>query len=156
MFNKIADWLIERSKRTPFIHLPGYMNRWWLLPYGWLTKWKGRYDFAVRIHEILRSDSDRAYHDHPGPYLSVVLKVGYWEVTPKYDRSGLYVGESREWYGPGSIILRGAKSWHRLEIPEGQVAVTLFFTFGYKQKWGFMPNPVTKIRYEEYLKGHQQ
>lgn len=153
MWNEIADWLINRAKRTPFSHLPGYMNRWWLVPYSWR-----RYTFgiAARVHEILRSDTDRAFHDHPWPYITAVLKVGYWEVKPMYDRSGLYLGESRKWYGPGSVLFRWHDSWHRLEIPEGQTAVTLFITFGYRQKWGFMPTPVTKIRYEEYLKEHTQ
>lgn len=156
MWSGIADWLIERAIKTPFVHLPGYMNRYWLLPYGWFMKGKTVLDFAARVHQILRSDSDRAFHDHPWPYMTIILRGGYWEMKPLFDRSGLYTGDSRTWYGPGSILFRSAKSWHRLEIPHGQTAWTLFVTLGYRQKWGFMPNPKWKIRYEEYLKGNKQ
>lgn len=151
MFNRIADWLIERSKRTPFIHLPGYMNRYWLLPYDWFGLLeKQRSIFAARIHQILRSDSDRAFHDHPWPYMTIVLRGGYTEVRPVFDGSGLYVGETRKWYGPGSILFRPARSWHRLEIPEGKDAWTLFVTGRYQQKWGFMVEPRYKVRHEDY------
>lgn len=30
----VADWLIRRAMRTPYIHIDGYMSRWWLFnPY---------------------------------------------------------------------------------------------------------------------------
>jgi hypothetical protein len=156
MFERIVDWLIARAMKTPFVHLEGYMNRYWLLPYGWFFKRKGLFDWAARIHQILRSDDDRAFHDHPWNYVTVVLRGGYWEVRPQYDSWGLYTGNTRVWYGPGSILFRPAKSWHRLEIPEGKDAWTLFITGTWVQKWGFMPNPKWKIRYEEYLKENRQ
>src|SRR5574341_1477204 len=28
-----VEWLIERAKRTPYYHLDGYMERFWLVPY---------------------------------------------------------------------------------------------------------------------------
>lgn len=30
----IVDWLIRRAKRTPYWHLIGYMERYWLVPYN--------------------------------------------------------------------------------------------------------------------------
>jgi hypothetical protein len=149
MIKWLVDWLIARAKRTPYMHLPGYMNRWWLIPYG-----RGP---AVRIHEILRSDLPRSpdrptdFHDHPWPYLTIILRGGYTEVTPVYDRSGLYLGEKRKWYKPGSVLFRRARSWHYLETPEGQTATTLFITFGYARKWGFLLKPDHKMRYDEYF-----
>ncbi len=150
LLTRLVDWLIARAKRTPYIHLDGYMNRWWLIPYN-------RFFPAVRVHEILRSDLPRVqgrpvdFHDHPWPYLTVVLRGGYTEVKPQWDKSGLYVGDSRKWYGPGSVLFRTARSWHYLEIPPGQIAVTLFTTFGYARKWGFLLKPDAKMRYEEYF-----
>jgi hypothetical protein len=121
------------------------MNRWWLLPY---SRWRP----AIRIHEILRSDDDRAFHDHPWAYITIILRGGYWEVQPVFNVSGIYTGDKRKWYAPGSILFRRAKSWHRLEIEPGAVATTLFITFKYRQKWGFMPNPArNKIDYESYF-----
>lgn len=150
MFQKLADWLIERAMKTPFVHLPGYMNRYWLLPYG---NRKGALDFAARIHQILRSDDARAFHDHPWNYLTIVLRGGYTEVKPVFDKSGLFIGETRKWCGPGSILWRPAKSWHRLELPTGKDAWTLFITGSWQQKWGFMVEPRYKVRHEEYEHG---
>jgi hypothetical protein len=144
VFKRFADWIIARAMRTPYFHLPGYMNRYWLLPYG-------RQIIAARIHEILRSDDDRAFHDHPWPYLTIILRGGYWETKPVYDKSGLYTGKTRKWYGPGSILFRPAKSYHILELPTGQTAWTLFITGKWRQVWGFMPNPTIKIPHHIYL-----
>jgi hypothetical protein len=143
-FTWLADRLIARAKKTPYFHLPGYMNRWWLLPYA---KWRP----AARIHEILSSDDDRAFHDHPWPYITLILKNGYFEVKPVF-KDGIYQGDTRTWYGPGSILFRRARSWHRLELKDGQPATTLFVTFRYQQRWGFMPQPtMNKIDYQVYL-----
>lgn len=145
LFDRIADWLIARAKRTPYFHLQGYMNRWWLLPYA---TWRP----AVRVHEILRSDDDGAFHDHPWCYLTVVLKGGYFEVKPVFE-DGIYKHDARKWYGPGSVLFRRARSWHRLELPApNQPATTLFVTFKYQQAWGFMPQPEkNKVHYKDYL-----
>ena len=111
-------------------------------PIAWVLQ---QFNIAVRVHHILRSDRDRNSHDHPWPYLSIVLKVGYWE--ERYDDSGTCV--SRRWHGPGSVIFRRAGSWHRLDIPAGKTAVTLFITFKYRQRWGFNVGG-KKISYRDY------
>ncbi len=149
MFNKIADWLIKLAKKTPYFHirLPNgalYMERYWLIPYN-------RFFPAARIHIIRLSDTPRAFHDHPWPYLTIILQGGYTEVKPVFDKSGLYQGDSRVYYGAGSVLFRRSKSWHRLEVAEGESATTLFITGRYMQKWGFMANPKTKVAYTEYL-----
>lgn len=148
VLRKVASWFVDRlinfAKRTPYNHIEGYMERFWLIPYN-------KYFPSVRIHHILRSDSDRAFHDHPWPYLTIVLRGGYTEVKPMYDKSGLYIGDSRKWYGPGSVLFRRSNSWHRLELSEGQTTWTLFTTGRYRRKWGFMPNPATKVPHTEYL-----
>lgn len=144
IFQMAAEKLIKKAKETPYTNIPGYMERFWLLPYA---KWRP----SARIHHILRSDDDRAFHDHPWPYLTVILRGGYFEVKPVYDKSGIYVGDSRKWYGPRSILFRRACSWHRLELPEGKTAWTLFITGRYVRKWGFMPNPSVKVEHTKYL-----
>jgi hypothetical protein len=144
VIGKLIDRLIARARRTPYQHIGDYMERWWLIPYS-------RFGIACRLHHILKSDDDRAFHDHPWPYLTVVLRGGYTEVKPRYDRSGFYLGESRRWYGPGSVIFRRAKSWHRLEIPPGASAWTMFISGPKRQSWGFLPHTTTKIYWREYL-----
>lgn len=150
-----VEKLIARAKRTPYFHLPGYMERFWLLPYRRLRKrWWTRVfvpGFAARIHHILRSDGDRHFHDHPWNFLTIILKGGYWEIKPVFDKSNLLTGETRVWHPAGSIRFVRAKTWHRLELPPGQTAWTLFITFGYRQKWGFLIDPKYKMHYQEYL-----
>jgi hypothetical protein len=146
MFKMITDAIINYALKHPWEHLHGYMNRYWVVPY---SRW--RWLLAARVHHILRSDHDDVFHDHPWSYLTIILRGGYWEVRPRWNDSGLYTGEERVWYGPGSVLFRRAKSWHRLEIPQGKTAWTLFITFRYQQKWGFLVAPENKVRYEEYL-----
>ncbi len=163
----LTRWLLRsltaRAKRAPYFHLAGYMNRWWLVPYteagsvtdigcGPVSPWRRplawvmqRLGFAARIHEILRSDRDRVLHDHPWPYLAIILKGGYYEVTEE---------NSLAWYRPGSVLVRGIEHRHRLMLPTApfgeQPATTLFITGRYAQKWGFF-TPEGKVPYDEYL-----
>lgn len=145
MRNKLIDWIIARAKRTPYIHLDGYMERWWLLPYGRIP------GIAARIHHILRSDDDRCFHDHPWPYVTIILRGGYWEYKPVFDKSGIYWADRVKWYGPGSILFRRAKSWHRLELEPAQTTWTLFITGPWRQHWGFLVEPAHKIHWREYV-----
>jgi hypothetical protein len=138
LWTRIADAIIARAKRTPYIHLDGYMNRWWLLPYN-------RFGIAARVHQILRSDEDRHLHDHPWWYVTIILRGGYLEHT---DRGG---DMDLKWYGPGSVLFRRASHYHRLVLRRGvgeslynYPCWTLFIT-GPKRKdhdpehscWGF-------------------
>jgi hypothetical protein len=143
LINQAIDKLIEFAKRTPYFHLEGYMERYWLIPYG-------KIGIAARIHHILRSDDNRAFHDHPWPYLTVILRGGYTEIRPIFE-SGVYIGEHRQWHGAGSILFRRADSWHRLEIPEGHSAWTLFITGPKVRRWGFLIHPEHKVYWRDYL-----
>lgn len=64
----------------------------------------------IYLHKFMRSDDDRALHDHPWPWMSIVLKGGYWEHRPDQ------LITSRSWRRPGSVALRGAGSPHRVEL----------------------------------------
>lgn len=143
MLNTIADWLIKKAKDNPAGHLEGYMERYWLIPFN-------RFNVAVRIHHLLRSDKD-TFHDHPWRNISFILKGGYWEVVPVYNPSGLYCGESRTWRGAGSLIFRSHKSWHRLEVEKGIEPWSLFIMFKWKQKWGFLIAPENKVSYNKFF-----
>ncbi len=168
----IADRIISRAKRTPYFHLPGYMDRFWVVPYreaisrataelhnvtydgtgpvafrhrpfAWLLQ---RFDIAVRVHHILRSDEGRDPHDHPWPYLTAILKGGYFE--HRFNSDG--TERSVKWHGPGSVLFRPANSWHMLKLPPGQTAWTLFITGKYQQGWGFL-TATGKESYRTYL-----
>lgn len=108
-------------------------------PVSWcrpIAKLIQKLGYAVRVHEILRSDDGRDPHDHPWPYLTIILRGGYWET--RYNAAGEKI--SRRWHGPGSIMYRPAGSWHRLDVPNGMVTTTLFITGRYVDTWGFNVN----------------
>lgn len=145
--SRLVDALIAFAKKRPYSHLPGYMERYWLIA--------GNYhegERAVRLHHILRSDYDRHFHDHPWPFISIVLRGGYWEERPVFE-SGIYVGSTRRWRGPGSIAFRRSTDWHRLDLPSGKTAWTLFITLKKRQEWGFLVQPFFKTHHEAYLAG---
>jgi hypothetical protein len=105
-----------------------YMRRWYIIP---RNRW-----FNIYLHNIVRSDDDRALHDHPWWNLSVVLKGGYWEVRPldATDPSGVTIST---WRSPGSLVLRRATAAHRLAIPTGGSCWSLFITGRKVREWGF-------------------
>lgn len=170
---RFRDPLIKRATMTPYFHLINdegdpYMLRYWLVPYtyqgshstdgcgpvkfwhrplAWLLQKLG---IAIRIHCIMRSDSDRALHDHPWDFVTVLLDGTYYEHRPVYD-DGLYAGDSLTRYEAGSVLFRRASDLHRLEVPEGQMVWTLFITGPRKQAWGFVENLANKVYYRDYL-----
>lgn len=156
--SRLVDRLIERAKRTPYTPIFDddgslYMERFWLARIGKSggvsTAGEPYPRYAARIHHICRSDRDRHPHDHPWSYLTVILRGGYFEVRPIL-RDGVQVGEHTQWHGPGSILLRPAHSWHRLVLPPGETAWTLFCTGPNAQEWGFLTE-AGKVHWRKYL-----
>jgi hypothetical protein len=114
-------WAARIMEREPdFIIGDNYLRRWWVIPRNHVCN--------IYLHEILRSDDDRALHDHP------------WE-----NRSWILDGEYIEHFEDGTSLVRrsgdytwrAAKFFHRLEIPEGGRALTLFITGPKVREWGF-------------------
>jgi hypothetical protein len=142
-----VDWLIRYAQRCGAPdHINGYMERFRLAPVEW---W-----LSARVHHILRSDKDDHFHDHPWAYLTIILRGEYTEVKPCWDKSGFYNGESRRTYKAGSVMWRSHNSWHRLELPPGETAWTLFITGRYRQRWGFLMREDYKMSYREYFRRH--
>lgn len=161
----MLNWLINKAKKTPYFHLEGYMNRWWLVPYAYegsqteigcgIVSWYKRpiarilqkLGIAIRIHEILRSDEDRDPHDHPWWYVSLVLKGEYYEY--RYTTSRKVISVKRR--GTGSVVFRKATSLHYLQLPkEGAACTTLFITGRKSNSWGFLTRK-GKVGYRDYL-----
>ncbi len=103
-----------------------YLLRWYITPWsGCCRKDKNGNDieFAsatlwqklvrtlpnVYLHRILRDDDDRALHDHPWASASIILRGGFWEITP----------DGRFWRKPGRAYFRAASQLHRLELARG-------------------------------------
>lgn len=110
--------------------------------------------FSIKYHQILVSD-DFCPHDHPWAFLTIILKGGYYEWTPKKQKdSGEYIDsqfgingeyENCHWHKPGSIMYRPAHWEHRLELQKDSnkgfqliPAHTLVFTFKVVRDWGFI------------------
>lgn len=100
-----------------------YLRRWHLLP---RNKW-----FNIYLHHFLRSDDDRALHDHPYQNVSILLRGQYME--------HLADGRVRTRRAP-QVIFRAATTAHRIHLFGGkspQPAWTLFITGPRVREWGF-------------------
>ncbi len=145
-FELVADWLIGRAaKRDPDFVIGGhsrpYLRRWWLTPWSGLyrkvehpTLWQR---FVSRLpgaylHEFLRSDDDRALHDHPWASCSVLLRGSYLEHT--IDAGGIH---RRDLLLAGDVRVRwSGRLAHRIELIDG-ACWTLFLTGPRYREWGF-------------------
>lgn len=121
MARRAPDFVIGGADRP-------YMQRWWVIP---RNRW-----FNIYLHKIIRSDDDRALHDHPWLNCSILLKGSYVEIVPaalpyKYgDRTVVKVRHA------GSVVTRRAVQPHRLEIIDEPV-ISLFITGPNVRTWGF-------------------
>lgn len=183
----------KRAELTPYFHLHGYMLRDWILGArspernhdnpnfthpmcahktpGFLYRWLCK-NFCIRAHTILKSDSDRALHDHPCASISIVLSGGYWEIEEPTDLAIEFplvyqfmlerLGKDSDcilssctlfgihWRGPGAVIFRRASKTHRLVLPIGVTTKSIFCFFKKTQSWGFYVEG-KKIGWREYL-----
>lgn len=84
---------------------------------------------GIYLHKLCRSDHERALHDHPWSFVSVVLRGGYHEIT----------ASGKRWRGVGSIAYRPATWRHRVVIAPARPAWTLVFVGPRSRNWGFWP-----------------
>ena len=113
----MADRVMAR-KPDEIIGIAGnpYMYRW--------VAWKSRF-LRIYVHRILRSDDDRALHDHISFNASIVLFGGYTEQLRR----------RRERRSVCDVVLRWPTTPHRLVIER---PVTTIFMLGPKlRNWGF-------------------
>ena len=105
-----------------------YLRRWWVIPHN---RW-----FNVYLHNFLRSDDDRALHDHPWVNISLILAGAYFEHLP--DGTVKLRQAWRPW-APWRLVFRGARAAHRVELIQGGDPVwTLFITGPKVREWGFL------------------
>lgn len=150
LMNTLGRYRLIPDRRTG----EDYMHRYYLFLKD--RKW---FPFNLTLHKIVKSD-DPIFHDHPWPYMTIILKGGYWEHTPIFNGEGKIIADIQKWRGPGSVIMRGAKDYHWLEMdPEVGSATTLFFMGPQQRDWGFLVNRTkTKtqwIQWENYLNNYR-
>lgn len=145
LMEKLGRYRLIPDRRTG----ADYMHRYYLF-----IKNRSWFPVNVTLHKIVRSD-DPIFHDHPWPFVTVILKGGYWEHIPLFDDHGRKFAEIAKWRGPGSIIYRKAKEFHWIELDAGKPATTLFFMGPQQREWGFLVDVRQKktrwIRYDHYL-----
>jgi len=89
-----------------------WMNRYYLL-FRHRPKW---FPFNILIHEMLADDHGEGVHTHLCPYITIILKAGYWETLD----SGKY------WRPAGYIGFRSANTLHRVDLEPHTRPMTLF------------------------------
>jgi hypothetical protein len=111
-----------------------YLLRWFLI------KQEEHGKPRAYIHKFIKSDWDRALHDHASKSVSLLFEGEYLEHTPK----GV-----THWKAP-AIIFRDAETPHRIELIDNKPAYTLFF-FGDKERdWGFHC-PKSWVHWEDFV-----
>lgn len=135
-----------RPDRKPDVIIGGehdpYLWRWHLIPRNPV--------FNVYLHLFLRSDDDRALHDHPWWSLGVLLIGDYLEEVPAlHDEDRVSPQQAAALRlthhvhrKAGQVIFRRAASFHRVELLQDshgreKPVWTLFMTGPRFREWGF-------------------
>jgi hypothetical protein len=89
-----------------------WVNRYYVL-FRNRPKW---FPFNILIHEMLADDHGAGVHTHLCPYITIILKDGYWETL----KNGKF------WRSPGYIGFRSANNLHRVDLEPGTKPVTIY------------------------------
>jgi hypothetical protein len=157
---RIATWIIKHGQRTPYFHLDGYMDRWWLMPRFLLTrdargnlfprKWL---PFSIRLHHIKREDDGRVMHDHPANFRTFILSGWYIEqrvtnincnhvgksllVISDLDYAGCTECLSNHFREHGDTATLRSEQYHRISYVSYGGVWTIFIMGRRRQEWGF-------------------
>lgn len=159
----IANWLIERARKTPYTHITGpdgsiYMERYWLFnsyQQGPDKQERSKYPWFpwnIRLHWIRREDQEPHMHDHPWNARTIILRGGY--VEEREDVAALASGESGDKRylirrPAGSTAKIGYGVYHRITHITPGGAWTFFISGPYQGPWGFLVDGV-KIKWRIY------
>lgn len=110
-----------------------YLRRYFILESKWLR---------IYLHRIGASDADPCMHDHPWWFVSIILRGGYLEHTPR--------GILRR--RPGNVAYHPLGWLHRLEL--SAPAWTLLIGGPVERQWGFM-TPSGWQSFEDYNRSKQ-
>lgn len=107
---QLVQWLLRLLSGRPHFYIGGterpYLLRWYLIP-------RNR-RLNIYLHKFCRDDDDRALHDHPWWFMSMMLRGEDREYsrnpTNEQDAWGYEVRRA------GSIAIRRATHRHRVEL----------------------------------------
>jgi hypothetical protein len=149
------DWFRRLLSGRPHQVIGGpddpYMLRWYLIPRNPLLN--------VYLHKFLRSDDDRALHDHPWWFVSLILRGGYLEISETAKGTTTAITRiAPDWTHPwvhrglgwSALVYRRATYRHRVQLIRGEMSArgsrptahevpawTLIITGRRVRTWGF-------------------
>ncbi len=100
----------------------------WTARYYLLFKKRPRwFPFNILVHHILNDDHGVGLHNHPFPYITIILKGGYWETDSNHNKT---------WRGRFYIGFRSADNLHRVDLDPNIQPITLFIAgpYGLRKK----------------------
>ena len=107
--------VLDRGPSHPnFKEAKPWMNRYYVLM-RYRPKW---FPFNILIHEMLADDHGDGVHNHTFPYITIILRGGYWET----------LSTGKFWRPPGYIGFRSANNLHRVDLEPGTKPLTLFIS----------------------------
>jgi hypothetical protein len=92
------------------------------------------FGYQWALHKWLRSDSDRAPHDHKADNLSIILsRQGYWELV--YECGGTRgVWHYRRPWRP---YFRKAETLHRVKLCDARPVWSIWIRWPARRRWGY-------------------
>ena len=129
MFLRLLDKLgrkkvvLDRGpSHTKFVEAKPWMNRYYIL-FRFRPKW---FPFNILIHEMLADDHGEGVHTHLCPYITIILRGGYWETIKK----------GKLWRPPGYIGFRSANNLHRVDLKKKHKTFNIIYprTFWFKKR----------------------
>ena len=111
-FGKKKLLLDRGASHSDYKNAKPWMNRYYLL-FKNRPKW---FPFNILIHEMLDNDHGEGVHSHLCPYITIILRGGYWETLK----------DGKHWRPPGYIGFRSSNSLHRVDLESGTKPLTLF------------------------------
>ena len=131
--------LLEKIGRKRVI-MDRHENEPYLTRYYLFLKDRKWFPFNIFLHNFHKGDLDDL-HDHPWPFITFIIKGGYWEHTPN----------GRFWRSAGTIRFAGCHSLHRVELEPGVDVWTIFIPGPKLRDWGFLRKGEW-VQHEQYLK----
>ena len=107
--------VLDRGPSHPkFKEAKHWMNRYYVLIRN-RPQW---FPFNILIHEMLANDHGYGVHNHTFPFITIILRDGYWETLK----------EGKFWRSPGYIGFRSANTLHRVDLKKNTKPLTLFIS----------------------------
>lgn len=135
IIERLAQYMLSHHgfAREPDQIIGGYSNpyleRWYVIP-------RNKF-FNIYLHCFHRSDDERALHDHPWAWCSILLIGSYVEWSRPKPGDGCPLPFIVRRFKAGSVRFHWPSFAHRLVIDYDTTCWTLFITGPRVRRWGF-------------------